>query len=238
VFFRLSKLVFTLNDRVQDFLLERGVPAHKLCALPNGVDTDLFRPPVDAEKTALRRKLHLNTARPVVLFVGRFVPKKGFDKVIAARSSRYQLVFAGGRSKKYASNPDCRFLGRLAPAALAEVYRAADVFVLPSEGEGFPLSVQEAMATGLPVITTHDPGYARYQLDAKFVHFLAQPTVIAVRQAINAVLDNDEAHRAHMSTYVRRYAETHFSWPHIVSELNQQYDNLLTPERNPSWASE
>ena len=146
-----SNVIITINDTVEKFLLGQGVSKNKIVALPNGVDTDLFHPVKNPEKYALKKQLGLSLDKKIVLFVGRFVPKKGFDKVLAVRSSKFQIVFAGGDAPE-TKVEDVVFLGKLSQIKLAQVYQAADIFILPSLGEGFPLSIQEAMATGLPVM--------------------------------------------------------------------------------------
>jgi glycosyltransferase involved in cell wall biosynthesis len=120
----------------------------------NGVDTEVFRPACGGERAAARAKLGL--AGGVALFVGRFVEKKGVEIVRRAAAARPDVTFAfagwgvidpGG----WGLANVCVF-SDLADAGLADLYRAADVFVLPSLGEGFPLVVQEALACGLPVV--------------------------------------------------------------------------------------
>jgi glycosyltransferase involved in cell wall biosynthesis len=121
----------------------------------NGVDTDIFRPAEAGEKEAARRELGLG-AGPVALFVGRFVEKKGLSVLhaLAARRPDVRFVLAGGGP----IDPGAWGLGHVtvrrdvSGARLAALYRAADVFVLPSVGEGYPLVVQEALASGLPIL--------------------------------------------------------------------------------------
>jgi D-inositol-3-phosphate glycosyltransferase len=224
VIFRISTIVIAFNDRVKEFLLAQGVPERKIMALYNGVDSELFHPVSIEEKDALRAKLGLSTTKKIILFVGRFVPKKGFSKVLAARSKEYQIVFAGGDAPSE-SNEEVVFLGKLSQSMLAEVYQAADIFVLPSEGEGFPLSVQEAMATGLPIITSDDYGYGRYNFDREKMVFIDKPTETSVREAIKELLDND-ARLSAMSSYSEEYALTHFKWSFVISQLEKIYTNL------------
>lgn len=223
-----STIVCTLNDSVEQHVLAQGVESHKIKALANGVDTGLFHPANQYEKMAAREEFGLSHDKPVVLFVGRSVPKKGYDKVLAACSPDYQIVIAGGEPLT-GDEPHVVHLGKLSQEKLARVYQAADLFVLPSEGEGFPMSVQEAMASGLPVITTDDPGYARYNLNAKGVYLLKNPTADSVRSAIITVLA-DESRRRDMSDYSRAYATEHFSWDHIVMQLDDIYGGVLLPK--------
>src|SRR4030095_3892050 len=105
--------------------------------------------------------------------------------------------FVGGQAPSRLS-PDRRFafLGQVARDGMADVYRACDAFVLPSEGEGFPLSVQEARASGLPVSTTDAPGYSVYDLDRNGV-LLIEPTADAVRTALHRLM-GDAQLRKHM----------------------------------------
>jgi D-inositol-3-phosphate glycosyltransferase len=224
--FAWSSRILTLNDRVEEFLLSRGVAAAKIGWLPNGVDMAVFRPPDRLERVKLRKKYRLSDSRKVVLFVGRFVPKKGFDKLLAAQDDAYQLVFAGGKTS-LPDTPNVRFLGEAPQKVLAEIYRLADVFILPSESEGFPLTVQEAMASGLPVITTDDPGYTRYNLDRKLVYLLQDTQPAAIREAL-LTLVADEKMRSKMSAYSAQYAQKNFDWATLISKLDKIYDEVMT----------
>ncbi len=217
-----SSKIFTLNDDVDAFLLSRQVADHKIQRMPNGIDPDLFFPATARQKVQARQKFGLPTDGPIILFVGRFVAKKGFDKVLAAASPEYRIVLAGGDTSEPLPE-HVTSLGKLPQHELAEVYRTADLFVLPSTGEGFPLSVQEAMASGLPIITTDDPGYASYKLDKSLVRMLRQPTAASVKQAIGELL-SDHALRERMSAYSVAYAAEHFTWGHVVTELQQAYE--------------
>lgn len=119
----------------------------------NGVDHTLFHPAHEAPPS-LREALGFDATRPLLLFVGRFVAKKRLPLVreIAAARPDWQWCIVGQGPDR----PETWGLGnvRVLPAMpqdqLAALYRAADLLVLPSEGEGFPLVVQEAMACGLP----------------------------------------------------------------------------------------
>jgi D-inositol-3-phosphate glycosyltransferase len=223
--YRRAWVIFTLNDRVERHVADRGATAEHIRSIANGVDTEIFHPVSQEKKRSLRKKLGLSPDKPIALFVGRFVPKKGFDKVMAARDNSYQLVFAGGEPNPF-TDDDVVLIGSLPQDELAEFYQAADVFVLPSEGEGFPLSVQEAMATGLPIIVAHDEGYARYKLDPYLIKLLHQPNEHSIRAAIKAILDDQDLKRA-MSLYSRDYAQNHFAWDGVVAELERAYNAVL-----------
>ena len=127
--------------------------------LPNGVDFGPFFPMEDDQRQALRAQMGFDR-RTVRLFVGRFVEKKGLPllRELAARRPDDVWVFVGWGPDDPArwGLPNVRAVGGLPHEALGDYYRAADLLVLPSVGEGFPLVVQEAMACGLPALISHE----------------------------------------------------------------------------------
>lgn len=211
--------VAVVNSRVADFLQSLGVEDSRITLMPNGIDTDLFRPAWPGEAQELRKALDLPTERVLALFVGRFAPNKGFDKLLKAAGDEYVLVLVGGDPPPAsAADKRCVFLGRLDPKQLSKVYRACDLFVLPSEREGFPLAAQEAMASGLPVVMGDDPGFAVYGLDRNHV-LLIEPTPSAIESALLSLARSPQR-RAAMGRYSSDFARREFG-------RNQHIDRLM-----------
>ena len=225
---RSASRVISLNDRVEGFLLANGVKKKRLERIANGVDMQLFHPASDSEREEGKRALGLDIEKKTVLFVGRFVPKKGFHKLLEARDDAYQIAFCGGDRPETIPADDSRviFFGKLPAVRVAEIYRYADIFVLPSEDEGFPLSVQEAMASGLPVITSNDPGYARYAFDPELLVMLDATDPETLRKTITALVHDSEK-RKRMSEYSLSYVSEHFEWATVVIQLESIYKQLL-----------
>jgi glycosyltransferase involved in cell wall biosynthesis len=117
----------------------------------NGVDTEIFFP-----KKILKAELGVPEGKPLLLFIGRFVEKKGLHVLheLARRLPEAHWLFAGWGPLDPAGwgLPNVSVIPSPTPEQIAPLYRAADLFVLPSVGEGMPLAVQEAMACGTPAL--------------------------------------------------------------------------------------
>lgn len=115
-----------------------------------------FHPVDETERRNLRRELGLPETGRVLLFVGRFAAKKGLNHLrqLAPRFPDCRWIFVGwGKDDPARWNlSNVTSVGAHAHPELAKYYRAADLLVLPSVGEGFPLVVQEAMACGTPAL--------------------------------------------------------------------------------------
>ncbi len=222
--------VTVVNGRVGDFVAGQGVERSRIRLLPNGVDTDRFRPAEAGERESVRERYGIPREAVVALFVGRFVPKKGVHKLLAALDDAYTVVLVGGdRPASLPEDPRAIFLGELGPDAVADLYRASDVFVLPSESEGFPLSAQEAMASGIPVILRHDDGYAPYQLDGAGVQFV-DGSPESIRSGLGS-LAADPARRAQMGEAALSHARSRFAWREHTARLEALWDEVLDEER-------
>lgn len=141
-----------VSNRVRDQFFPHG--GNNLHLIANGIDTTTFQPAPEEQRQQLRATLGLDSSRPVLLFVGRFVAKKGLPllRTLVDGQPHAQWLFAGRGPLDPGSwdRPDIRVFRDRSGPALAELYQAADLLVLPSAGEGFPLVVQEALACGTP----------------------------------------------------------------------------------------
>lgn len=150
-----TQVVF-VSDSVRRYF-ERFVRFKSPPALvANGVDTTVYRPADNARRSALRSELGAGHETTVLLFVGRFVEKKGLPMLrqLAERLHDARWLFAGWGPLDPGQwqLPNVTVIRGRSGAELAALYQAADLLVLPSVGEGFPLVVQEAMACGTPAL--------------------------------------------------------------------------------------
>lgn len=177
----------TGTPRVAEYYVrEAGIPAGKIRLLPNFTDAARFR---STTREDARKKLKLPSGRKIALFLHRVVPRKGahFLPEIARRIVKEAgpvtfLVAGGGpyleelRRRIDAENlgADFDFRGWVPNKDVPDYFRAADLYLMPSEEEGFPRVLLEAMAAGCPFIA-FDVGGVRDILPPSLMECVVPP---------------------------------------------------------------
>lgn len=222
--------LIALTPEVRDDLVRfYGVPAGDVEVLPNGFSPAEFNPQDRRrDREAVRGQLGIPREATVVLFVANEAGRKGLPQLLRAVSrlrDKSLHVLAVGRFDPAPSVKVAALLGlgdrthfHGASAQVARFYAAADVFALPTQYEAWGLVIVEAMACGLPVLTSKLAGAAVAVQEGWTGELLDDPrdeTEIASK--LDAVLD----HRlrlgdAEISRSVARYA-----WPQILSRYEQ-----------------
>lgn len=150
---KLADHIFVPSSFVQKSLEDAGIEPEKISAIPFGAPIDYFRP--KPKKDKLFR----------ALFVGRVGPRKGVHYLLQAwqqlKLPEAELLLVGINEfpEGYLGQADnLRYLPCVPHASLNEYYSSANILLLPTLVEGLPLVVLEAMACGIPVITTPNAG--------------------------------------------------------------------------------
>lgn len=222
-----DQVVF-ISQSVRDYFGERVRFIRTPLLIPNGVDTEMFASVDITGRAAARLSLNLDAVQPVLLFVGRFVEKKGLHimKELVPRFPDAQWVFAGWGPMDPESwgKSNLRVLRGRGGSGLVPVYQAADLLVLPSVGEGFPLVVQEAMSCGTPVLVGSGtasalPGAAPFIFSADVAK---EGTVPIWEMRLKEIL-GDKPVLEQMRTAVASYAREHWS----MERCEHEYEGLL-----------
>lgn len=203
-----------------------------IAVLPNGVD-------LDSSKFSYQRPINALDRQRVLLFLGRLYPVKGLPNLLhawaQARTTGWKLRIAGPDEANHLSEllsltetlgigESVEFLGDVPADQKSDAYRDADLFVLPSFTENFGVVVAEALAHGLPVITTHGTPW-RDLVDHScgwWIEIGVAPLVEALREA--TALSNEElsAMGARGRVYVQRYG-----WQGITRQTADVYRWVL-----------
>jgi D-inositol-3-phosphate glycosyltransferase len=224
---RRADALVVYNDAVRDELAALA-PGKRIEWIGNGVDPERFRPSRDGERERLRAELGWDE-RPRALFVGRRVAKKGLDRAlatVAAGERSFRLAVAGTDRIDGGAPEGVELLGHVDPDRMPELYRAADAMLLPSHGEGFPVAVQEAMASGLPVVLAEDPAYREHLRGADpGSAALVPPDPAALARAV-AELVADPERRAAAGAAAAEHARRRFSFERVLDEHERLYESL------------
>lgn len=184
------------------------------------------------------QSLNLERDRYLV-FLGRLVPEKKPDLLIRAfrqlSPPGWKLVLVGGAGAgaSYheelvalaAGHPDVLLAGELRGAHLAEIVRAAGLFVLPSDVEGLPLSLLEAMREKVPVIASDIPPHRQILSPDRGLLFKAGDGTACLKALKLAIADSD--HMQQMAQRAYQYVQTHHNWDHIAHANLAIYKHLL-----------
>jgi glycosyltransferase involved in cell wall biosynthesis len=178
---------------------------------------------------------------PRVLYVGLLTPRKGVldlleaSRLLAARGVRHEVWLVGGTPDegpaaaepvlRAAESADARRLGQRLPEQMPDVYREGDVFCLPSWWEAMPLSVLEAMASGLPVVATDVGDVGRVVKDGATGRLVPAKDPSALADALETLLVDADRRRA-LGAAGRRLVTEAFSAPATAQHLDRIYREL------------
>lgn len=138
-----------------DLLSVNAVDEEKIQVIPNGFRKERFYP---RDKSESRKIFGLPEDKFIVAFVGSFDHRKGIERLINAVEKLNDVyVICAGKGKIDPSSDKCLFKGPVRHDLLPYFYSAADVFVLPTLNEGCSNAIIEAMACGLPIISSNLP---------------------------------------------------------------------------------
>jgi len=236
---RLADRVIALTPTQADLVRGLGASQDKIVVIPGWVEL----PAVDSRSDgAAFREAHMLVGKKVVLYVGRLLPVKGLNYLMEAAKlaqTRPTVVIIGDEAPGYAGclesllqqvkrlglEEQVRFLGRFAREDLNAAYEAADLFVLPSLGEGLPTALLEAMVHGKCVVATDVVGNRDVVRDG-WSGLLVEPrNAKQLASRIDQALD-DHALRERLGKRAREDVERDFSPDVVMEKILGVYDEV------------
>ncbi len=227
-----SKKIIALSDELKREAIELGAREDKIHVIPDGVDTSKFKP---GDKHALRAELHLPESL-LVLFVGYLYKLKRVDRLIKASANlskdfEFHVVIAGDgperqNLERLAESLGLKaiiFKGSVAHEDMPSYMAASDVLVLPSETEGLPTCVQEAMACGIPVVASNVGGLPDLITNG-VTGYLANHE-IELEGYLRQMMSSPESVSL-MGTNALRFAKQNLSLDSVVERIEEVYASV------------
>jgi glycosyltransferase involved in cell wall biosynthesis len=237
-----SQAVIVLSEHSRKEVHDLHYPNDKIHLIPGGVDTDRFCL-TPGGRAAARSALGLSKERPILFCVRRLAPRMGLDNLIRAMQMVVTavpnaLLLIGGKGPEAERlqklivelnlQHNVQMVGFIPDEQLADYYRAADVFVLPTTAlEGFGLVTVEALASGTPVIATPigaSPEILR-PLDGRLLTESAAPPDLA--NAIQNFLASSWRHEL-TPEKLREFVLARYTWRRHADAIESIYTQLLT----------
>jgi glycosyltransferase involved in cell wall biosynthesis len=234
---RRATRVFAVSDSLRRLALELGTPAERTEVVGNGVDVARFQP---QDRALARERFGLPADARVLISVGGLVERKGMHRVIDCLPAllerhpqlHYLIVGGGSPEGDMRAELDARvarlglagrvhFLGAVAPDELKWPLSAADVFVLATRNEGWANVFLEAMACGLPVVSTDVGGNVEVVCRAELGTIVPFGDTAALTAALDAALGKSWDRAA-----ILAYAEAN-QWDTRVAQLLHAFAPLL-----------
>jgi glycosyltransferase involved in cell wall biosynthesis len=227
-----------ISQEIGTELSGMGVPAHKIHYINNGVDTSRFAPLDQDHKLVLRQNIGLSPDALVVIFTGRLVREKRLNNLLAVWPAlrtafpKAELVLLGTGDQESALR-QMAVEGVHFPGPQSDVVpylQAADIFVLPSEAEGFSIAMLEAMSCGLAPILTNVGGAAEIITEGQNGLLITPDDLPALQHALTILLQETKL-RTSMGLAARQIVQAAYSVQISVDKLFQLYTQLTTARK-------
>ena len=241
-------LIVVSQSMKREFARHYGDAAKNIIVIPNGVDTLRFHPTNRLlYRGQIRQEHGVSRSDPLLMFAGGDWERKGVLHIMEALS----LVQRPDVKLFICGSGDEKFYGQLAElkrvrdriifvphsSNLWEYYAASDIFVLPTIYEPFGLVIVEAMASGLPVITSRVAGAADLIIDGVNGLLLRAPSDVNGLAAKIELLLSNAGLRKTMGERARETAEK-FSWDQVAQKTLEVYNTVLNrPDLERPWVS-
>jgi glycosyltransferase involved in cell wall biosynthesis len=241
---RLNHLI-AVSHATKAEMVAGGVPAESVTVIHNAIDTVAWAP--DRGTESFRAELALSGTFPVIGYVGRINQEKDLDTwlraaaMVAQKYPTAKFVLVGdGRGDDTQSNLEqlAKTLGiennLIFPgyrSSLQSVYAAFDIFMLSSRREGLPNCILEAMAMGLPVVTTDVAGAKELVKDQETGYVLPQGDVQGLGAALLKLVD-DSVLRERFRRAGRERIEKEFSFANRLRRIEDLYEGVLAGTTN------
>ncbi len=237
----MNRISFKLIDKVIPItpwemdILKRYTDEEKIKIIPNGMDKILFN---KVKNNRFKEKNQIKEKK-LVLFFGRLNPTKGPEKLALAAinlsKKRKDIAFvwigpdegkAEEVKKLIKGHKNMKYLGPIkGKEKIAEMYQAADVYVLPSYREGLPLTLFEAMASGLPIIASPVNGVPFEMTSGENGLFSNYGDIGSLESNILKILDNPKLSKQMSMNNMKKSKE--FDWDNILKRYMTEYKKLL-----------
>jgi D-inositol-3-phosphate glycosyltransferase len=235
-----TRVLATTKEEKRSILRHCDTSPGKVSVVPCGVNLERFRP---LERSDARQRLGFDPHERVLLFVGRFAPIKGIDRLISAMASLkhrgdIRLILVGGdgprapetlqfkeQARELGVEENVEFAGGVLQERLPEYYAAADVLVLPSYYESFGLVALEALACGTPVLAARVGVAEELLRDAALGQIVPDMSPPRLAESIERYLSWLERHRPSPSHI--RSSVLHREWSEMAEALLEQYREIL-----------
>ncbi|MFL2555936.1 MAG: glycosyltransferase family 4 protein [Gammaproteobacteria bacterium] len=244
-----SKNLVAISDSVASEYIKLKIPESSIKYIPNGVDIERFSKKINRKKIREKYEIHNDTF--LFLSVSRNHPKKGFEVLLKSIvllkkviSSNFKVLFVGknvsllkykvnelGINENVILHDEVKIENNIGNAnlqfpssSLVDIYKMSDCFVLPSLIETFGIVLIEAMASGLPIITTNAQGCRDIIRNGKDGIMVDTNDAVGLSQAMQLMMSSKIKDKYSSLSYARVLS---FSWDNVVEKYIKLYSEIL-----------
>lgn len=223
VYRKIDTLITGTEGLKKQYAQHYNIPLSRIEVMPNWIEIRNEKEEIrNEDKQQLQKKLNISESSKIILFVHRLSKRKGAhhlpEILNTLRNENIVLLIAGEGPEReniqllitnYQLQDKVRFLGPIPHSQLLNYYLLSDMFLMPSDEEGFPHVLLEAMAAGLPFVATDVGGVREIVPKEVYPYIVPAGDVVAMSNAIKKLLASSDSFTPLLQEWVMRYDLSH-----------------------------